>query len=167
MLKIIRDQCGPLGNLGFIDLVPPSVNENHVTGTRIYTLERPWVPAMTPASDLLSPPPCGRKGVSCIPPGVYRLEPHDSEDHPGTFALVNEKLWVYHHDTDVPTWRKGVARTEVLIHPANLVGQLRGCIAPGLSYGSGGYLSVTSSRDAFARLLPFLQASDTIEIVQP
>lgn len=85
----------------------------------LVTIERPWVP--TPLS------PGGTKGISCVPLGTYRLVPHNTDAHPMTWALVNEALDVLHQpDDDHP-----YARTAVLIHPANYVEELRGCIAPG------------------------------------
>jgi hypothetical protein len=108
-------------------------------------------------------PPCGRKGVSCIPRGSYRLEKHSSDAHPDTFALTNPDLWVYHWDSEVPPDQKGFARTAVLIHPANYPEELRGCIAPGLRYLTS-TSEVTNSREAFGMLLPYLRAGDTFEI---
>ena len=82
------------------------------------TLERPWIPGS----------PGGTPGRSCIPVGTYRLEKHNSEAHPRSFALVNEALHVYHYV--IPTGQQG--RTACLIHVANQVIELRGCIAPGM-----------------------------------
>lgn len=89
------------------------------------TIERPWVPR--------AGAPCGTKGVSCVPPGTYQLWKHNSESHPKTWALVNPSLWVYHYDEDVSPGQVGIARTLVLLHPANWAMELRGCMAPGLS----------------------------------
>lgn len=111
-LRLTRDTSDNLGTRGTIaagDVV-------------VQTLERPWIPAANSRG--------GTKGISCVPPGLYRLERHDSEAHPKTWALVNHALDVYHYDEQVPTGK--VARTLVLIHPANRVGELRGCIAPGM-----------------------------------
>lgn len=170
MIKLFRDQCGPSGTLGYLDLdtrMPPARE-------RIFTLERPWIPLCTeieigrfdePANFVL--PPCGQKGVSCIPPGIYDLVPHSSEAHPDTFALVNPDLWVYHFDTDVPFLKRGIARTAILIHPANFVEELRGCIAPGMTRNIFPISpNVGSSRAAFALLRPFLKDAKQIEIVQ-
>lgn len=155
MIKIIRDLCGPQGTLGYTDLDPSSGRGGEPV--RIYTLERPWVPVVVPAAIMPTPPPCGQKGISCIPPGIYNLEMHSTEAHPDTFALVNRELWVYHWDTDVPPERRGYARTVVLIHPANWVEELRGCIAPGLSRGSLRAPSVLASRRAFSILHDWLE----------
>jgi len=82
------------------------------------TLERPWLPG----------PIGGTPGRSCIPVGTYRLEKHDTEAHPRSFALVNEALGVYHYA--VPAGKQG--RTACLIHVANQTIELRGCIALGM-----------------------------------
>lgn len=83
------------------------------------TLERPWIPG----------PPGGAKGISCVPPGQYQLERHDTEAHPRAYALVNPSLGVYHFD--VPAGQQG--RTACLIHVANRPEELRGCIALGMT----------------------------------
>lgn len=110
------------------------------------TMERPWMPK--------DDAPCGKKGASCVPRGLYRLVPHDSEAHPKTWALVNPKLWVYHWDSDVPELQKGCARTLVLIHAANWVEELRGCVAPGRGRAiePSGRRMVTQSRLAVVQL---------------
>lgn len=114
------------------------------------TMERPWVP--------IDAAPCGQKGVSCVPKGLYDLVVHDSEAHPRTWALVNPDLWVYHWDQDVPKPRFGLARTLVLIHAANYASELRGCIAPGKgrAIDSGNRRMVLSSRAAMAELQSLL-----------
>ncbi len=63
-----------------------------------------------------------QKDVSCVPVRVYRLMRRDlwkrSKRYGHTYQLAN-----------VPD------RTGVLIHPANSVDELEGCIAPGLHLG--------------------------------
>lgn len=145
MLKLFRDSSSAAATTGYFDTQPH----------RIFTLERPWVSAEPFA-------PCGQKGVSCIPPGRYLLVPHNTEAHPHTVALVNPDLWVYHLDEDVPAALRGAARTTVLIHPANYVSELRGCIAPGWTREGE---TVRESRRAFAQLA--LAWPDQIEIVAP
>ena len=74
---------------------------------------------------------------SCIPEGVYRAIKHDSP----TFGPT---LWL----RDVP------GRSEILIHPANYVEQLDGCIAPGMDYGTArDALAVWNSQDALSKIL--------------
>ena len=87
--------------------------------------------------------------VSCIPPGTYEIIKHTS-------PKFGECWWLQ----DVP------GRSEILIHAANYVRQLRGCIAPGLTCADidgDGNLDVTSSRIAMTKLLEF--DFDKIEIV--
>lgn len=91
-----------------------------VNDLTLCTIERPWVP--TDASK------GGTKGISCVPKGLYRLVPHDSDAHPETWALVNPDLDVVHYPSDSPN---SAARSAVLIHSANRYWELRGCIAPG------------------------------------
>lgn len=122
------------------------------------TIERPWKPHPTA--------PCGQKGVSCVPVGTYKLVKHNSENHPRTWALVNPSLWVYHWDEDVPVGQFGIARTLVLIHPANWATELRGCIAPGRSRAvdPAGRKMVTMSRIAMAELQSVLPWEDGHEL---
>ena len=99
-----------------------------------YTIELPW---RGNAED-----------ESCIPPGAYRAQRHDSPTFGPTYWL-----------RDVP------GRTEVLIHAANSPTDLDGCIGPGASYGwAGDYWdgverplraehAVWDSRDTLDRLL--------------
>ena len=80
--------------------------------------------------------------TSCIPEGDYLLKPHKSEKFPAAWEVT------------------GVSgRTAILIHPANAVKELQGCIAPGLEYSilkAPNALKyqgrVGASRAAYARL---------------
>lgn len=120
------------------------------------TMERPWI-AMPGARGGLS-------GKSCVPEGVYRLERHNSEAHPNTWALVNPDLDVIHYEDRLhPEYR-----ALVLIHIANRARELRGCIAPGRRRGvdDDGTHVVYDSRLAMIdlkRLLPW-DDSHTLEI---
>lgn len=84
-----------------------------ITPRRSYvTLERPWLG--------------NRTSVSCIPEGVYDLRKRRSgvvERSTGGEFLHGWEV------TDVP------GRTYIMIHPANTMDELKGCIAPGLSTG--------------------------------
>ncbi len=78
-------------------------------------------------------------GVSCIPVGLYKMVLH-----------VSPKFGRCYWLQDVPN------RSEILIHPANFVGQLRGCMAPGLTHADidgDGHLDVASSKIAMGKLL--------------
>lgn len=126
----------------------------YLGGVLVWTLERPWVASGTHIG--------GMPGRSCVPPGIYRLEPHNSEAHPQTFALVNEKLGVSH-------WNKPGMRSCVLIHPANYVSELRGCIALGMErvHTAQGW-TLTNSRVAQALLkgsVPWAEGNE-LEIIQ-
>jgi hypothetical protein len=111
-----------------------------VADLTLCTIERPWVPGIGRG---------GAKGISCVPPGLYRLVRHDTEAHPETWALVNEALDVVHLPGDSPSPH---ARTAVLIHAANFSHELRGCIAPGTraTKDEQGRPMVASSRQAMS-----------------
>jgi hypothetical protein len=131
-LILYRDFRDPACTLGTIEAF----------GKKLHTMERPWVPSSGSVA--------GTKGVSCVAPGKYKLERHDSEAHPNVWALVNKMLDVYHFEHEVPIERRGKARTVVLIHAANYASELRGCIAPGLARAKvpkDGWM-VQRSRDA-------------------
>lgn len=129
----------------------------------LVTIERPWIPAT--AGDL-----GGMKGKSCVPLGTYRLERHDTPKHPRTWALVNWELDVVHqegddHDPDAD-------RADCLLHPANYVDELEGCIAPGtrteVAPADRGGFCVRDSRIAMDKLRAVLSWTNvhTIEIVE-
>lgn len=139
-----------------------------VFGESFPTIERPWRAS--------ADGPGGMKGVSCVPPGKYELEKHDSDAHGRTFALVNWKLDVFHFDGDVPNERRGIARTAVLIHAANYVSELRGCIAPGLAHAEivsnpgVEQFMVTHSRNAMQRihaLVPWIDGHELEITLKP
>lgn len=117
------------------------------------TLERPWIAG----------PPGGTKGVSCVPPGRYQLVKHDTEAHPRTFALFNAELGVYHYE--LPPGVQG--RTACLIHVANWVSELRGCIALGMERMQNGEAWMLKQSkiaiDQFYSLVPWIDGN-TLEI---
>lgn len=120
------------------------------------TIERPWIP--TPLSR------GGRKSESCVPTGIYRLERHNSEAHPDTWALVNPDLDVLHYEDRA----RPNARALVLIHPANYARELRGCIAPGLrrAIDGEGFHMVTSSRLAMLEVRRFVLPSSDSHVLE-
>jgi hypothetical protein len=148
IITLTRDYRDPACTLGVLS-----------AGARSWqTIERPWVPMLgTPA---------GKKGFSCIPVGTYRLLPHTSEAHPNVWALVSPQLDVYHFDADVPASKVGLARTTVLIHPANWASELEGSVAPGKSRTKTRQIwMVISSRDAINELRNTLGSSIDNQIV--
>jgi uncharacterized protein DUF5675 len=113
-----------------------------VADLTLQTLELPWIPE--------AGAPGGEPDKSCVPAGTYALETHDTADHPHTWALVNHALGVWHES---PPASVGVVRTACLIHVANYVAQLLGCIGVGeerLKFS--GSWSITKSALAFQDL---------------
>ncbi len=78
--------------------------------------------------------------VSRIPAGIY----------------VASRRWSQHFGRIVFEVRDVPGRADILIHPANRVQELRGCIALGMRFediDGDGVLDVASSRDAFSRFM--------------
>lgn len=87
---------------------------------------------------------------SCIPTGTYTL-----------LHRTSPRFGKHLHVTNVP------GRSFILIHPANYVSQLRGCIAPGLfrrDINGDDILDVGSSRAAMSRLLELVNDRDKLII---
>jgi Family of unknown function (DUF5675) len=126
----------------------------------LQTLELPWVPDPNGA-------PGGHPDTSCVPCGTYQLVLHNTAAHPETFALVNPALGVYHEPGDIPAGHSG--RFACLIHSANLVTQLAGCIGVGLTRSwLGGEPDIADSVNAFTELkeaVPW-EAGHTLQITQ-
>jgi hypothetical protein len=120
----------------------------------LYTLELPW----------LEEPgfPGGAPDRSCVPDGLYQLALHDTAKHPKTFALVNRDLGVIHEpDSTFPH-----ARVACLIHAANFVSDLEGCIGVGTA---AGYCTIRNSQYAlveFKNQIPWV-AGHSLTIVNP
>jgi hypothetical protein len=129
----------------------------------IQTLERPWIPGDEWRG--------GKPNHSCIPFGTYNIEPHSSNKFGEVWALVNHDLGVYHYPAER---RYTTDRSAILIHVANYVHQLQGCITPGLgsqiSWGLDDHEDdviipmVTNSRDALGLLAEHIDNYDTITI---
>lgn len=93
------------------------------SGREFATLERAWRN--------------NRPFDSCIPEGVYLIEPYDSPKFGSVYIVSGgtvSKFKSPHH-----------ARYGILFHPANHAHQLAGCIAPGYDLDDG---FLTSSRSA-------------------
>ena len=121
------------------------------SATELHTLELPWKP--NPDA------PGGEPDISCVPAGIYELETHDTVKHPKTWALVNPALGVIHE----PAAAYPNARTACLIHVANTVSDLEGCIGVGTD-AQPCYIS--NSRVAFQALQSQIPWEDghTLEI---
>lgn len=88
--------------------------------------------------------------ISCIPPGQYRLLHRSSPKYANHL-----------HVLDVP------GRSYILIHPANYVSQLRGCIAPGMArvhLNGDQILDVAHSRLAMEQVLKHVKDLDILTI---
>jgi hypothetical protein len=102
-----------------------------------FTLELPWEE--------------NKPNVSCVPAGEYILR------------------WEYSAHFESNLWElKGVpGRSEVKIHVANKLSQLRGCIAVGMGIklGDNGFFKTTSSRSALNALHDITMLGDNGKIV--
>ena len=118
------------------------------------TLERPWK----------SGAPGGLPFESCVPDGTYSLRSHTRKNGDKVLALVNESLGVYYKKKDR---ENGIGRYKILIHSANWVEQVVGCVAPGLIRTiNNNKIMVGSSRLAVAEIMKYIgDEKAEIEIV--
>jgi hypothetical protein len=87
---------------------------------------------------------------SCIPTGEYRMIHRNSP-----------KYGDHLHIVDVP------GRSYILIHPANFVSQLRGCIAVGearMDINRDGLIDVTNSKKTMEKILSLANNNDKLII---
>ena len=120
----------------------PTETQGRLTadGFECATLEQPWRPGRYPG---------GESFRSCIPDGEYCLFPFERPNGERVFALVNESLGVHLYGK-----RGDPFRFLCLIHPANFVYEIAGCIAPGRDrVPTEGLIMVTHSRATMADLL--------------
>lgn len=104
--------------------------------------------------------------MSCVPDGTYSLLRHARPNGDVCVALRNPALGVFYSDASVPAGKSG--RTLILIHAANYVDELMGCIAPGLARTiSENRHMVTSSRAAMAIVMAAFEAGDKQLTVVP
>ena len=109
------------------------------TGESVYTIERPWLDNET--------------YVSCIPNGVYTMEKRNSPVVQRTSGGEYQEGWEV---TDV------IDRTFIMLHPANWMDDLAGCIGVGKHYvisqnkKAQWVPSVLSSRVAFGEVMGLL-----------
>ena len=81
--------------------------------------------------------------VSCIPAGLYQIKKTNSPKFGPCYCLVNKALGV--------TLQGPSQRTHILIHVANYPHQLKGCVAPGMSFMESSW-GVSQSKIAFEQL---------------
>jgi hypothetical protein len=84
--------------------------------------------------------------VSCVPDGSYQLLEHVRPDGTEVLALRNPDHGVYYDRGERPDTG---GRYLILIHSANYVEQVQGCIAPGINHTIyDNRVMVTNSRQA-------------------
>lgn len=119
--------------------------------TYLCTLERPWIAGV----------PGGMPFESCVPDGAYDLIPHRRPDGTQVYALRNPDHHVYYTNEE-RAGRPG--RYLILIHAANWVEQIVGCIAPGLTRTiANNKRMVRSSREAMGKIMAGKYSSIIIE----
>jgi hypothetical protein len=129
-----------------------------VNGLAFATIERPWIE--NPAG------PGGVSRKSCIPIGAYQVHPWNSVTFPETYILTNAELGVYRQPGDIPKGQPW-GRAAILIHVANRVRDVIGCIGVGMDHGKiGGEPAVLRSVMAMRELNKLLnRGTHTLEIV--
>ena len=95
------------------------------------------------------------------------LERLDTLVTPGTYTAKRD----WHHPTDLDhryrvwEYQNVPGRSDLQIHIANKASQLKGCCAPGESYGTlDGEPAVLRSGDAFKRFMDFTKDAVTLEV---
>lgn len=124
------------------------------------TIERPWVRANTLG---------GKPFASCVPDGEYRLDPWTRPNRGEVYILSNPDLGVYRLEEDRT---RGIGRFLVLIHIANYVRNIVGCIGPGTQRvimkdkKTGTYeRAVASSGEAMKILRQYLGREETHKLI--
>lgn len=85
--------------------------------------------------------------LSCIPAGTYQCISHNSQKHPNTWEITN-----------VP------GRSAILIHEANTISDLLGCVGAGSSFFPGGIRESKIAMDFLRKTLP---SNFTLDIIYP
>lgn len=101
MLTLRRDTSTPEAVLGILI----------IGDKRLHTIERPWVPH----PDC----PAGAPYLSCVPLGVYRLEPFKMPSGEKSYVLSNPAAGVYKLPFEAPKTQRGQVRSRVTIRAAN------------------------------------------------
>lgn len=119
----------------------------------LYTLERPWRPGL----------PGGMPFVSCIPDGSYSLLRHARPNGDRVLALRNPGCGVWYSKANVPD---SGGRYLILLHAANRVDEVQGCIAPGLNIIiNDNRPMVTSSRAAMRKIMDHFERGENINLI--
>lgn len=133
IFELTRD---PVQNL------PCTLGVLRIGDQKFQTIERPWMPNLAGGLS-------GAPFLSCVSPGLYKLERFVRPSGEKVFILSNPQLDVYQRPADIPKGREAASRYLVLIHTANYVENVVGCIGPGLKrYHDGKEWMVTESKNA-------------------
>lgn len=139
-LTLIRDDWSDKETMGLLTF----------GGKTLHTIERPWQ----------STYPGGEPFKSCIPAGRYLLRPHARSNGGIVVALINPGHGVYYSKHDRIN---DVGRYKILIHSANWVHQIVGCIAPGKTRTESDQgMMVTSSRDSMEQIMGYIDGDEAI-----
>jgi len=111
-----------------------------------YTMERPWLN--------------NQAMISCFPAGDYTLVPHESKRYGKTFAIVGETVSHFPED--------GKARSTCLVHSANHMNHVKGCVGLGeaLGFVQGQWAVLNSSKTVkeWLKLLNSSEGSHTLSV---
>ncbi|MCL1048443.1 DUF5675 family protein [Shewanella abyssi] len=100
-----------------------------------------------------------QKGKSCIPEGSYQIQRHQSPSKGVCLAITAPTLGVTLYGTS--------QRSHCLIHVANRVSELQGCIAPGESFGVvAREWGVLQSRNTLEQLLTLIGDSSCTLVIR-
>lgn len=149
LLTLTRDQYLPECTLGILEVGPK----------KFFTIERPWIPDPIGKA--------GKKYVSCIGEGQYTIHPYTRPSGEKAFMISNPMLDVFEFPADVPKGREDTTRTLVLIHAANYVHDVIGCIGPGLDRKKvmGNGWMVADSREAMNQIRTLVGASYNLSLL--
>lgn len=126
--------------------LPCSLGVLRVGELKLQTIERPWIPSSNGGHG-------GEPFKSCVPPGLYKLERWTRPSGEKVFIMTNPQLDIYGLERDIPESRRGIARDLCLIHTANYVHDVLGCVGPGLKrYFDAREWMVTESKNAMIAL---------------
>ena len=136
----------PDATLGMIT----GTSDGEIISPTLYTIEREWK--------------FNRRFVSCIPPGVYNLVPHNGTKYKDTFALVSEENRIYQTEAECT---RSTDRYAIVLHPGSYASNFDGCIGSGYTrIGDGTRWGVGETVKGTAWLIDYIRTEgiDQIEI---
>lgn len=115
MLTLRRDTTCPDATLGVLE----------VDGKKLFTIEPPWVPHSAGG-------PAGALYESCVPPGIYRVEPFKMPSGEKAYVISNPGAGVHALPFQIPKQQRGFFRSRVTIRAANYAFEAVDAIGLGL-----------------------------------